>query len=110
MRRRARVLQFLFVKMARVCWQRRARQKLSPPQRPERDFVRLVFARACDFERAAFGEVAFEVRGVNLDAFDLARSAEPYDAPVMSGAAPPLRLPPVAHVSAATRHDEVVPA
>ena len=69
----------------------------------------LARGRACRFERAAFGEVPTEVRGVNLDPPDAARRAETYDAPVVSGPAPTFSLPTVAHVESATGHDEVVP-
>src|SRR5437763_4125735 len=106
-RRRARVVQLLLVKMSRVRLKTRARQKLAPLQTFEcRAFV-LARGRARRFERAAFGEVPTEVRRVNLDTPDAARRAETYDAPVVSGPASALRLPAVAHVEAATGHDEV---
>src|SRR5947209_7821051 len=108
-RRSARVLQLILVEVSRVRLQWRARQKLAPRQTFECRVVHTVRGRDGRFERAAFGEVPTKVRGVNFDPPDAARRAEAYDAPVVSGPAASLRLPPVAHVEAATGHDEVVP-
>src|SRR5215212_9492333 len=105
-RGRARLVQLRLVEVARVRLQARARQKLAPVGEGE---VRLLgrealLWRLADFERTALGEVTFEVRRVHLDAPNRPARAEPYDAPVVAGAAPPLRLPAVAHVRGAAGH------
>ena len=52
--------------------------------------------------------VAFEVTRVDLDAPDGPGRAKPDDRPVVTGAAPSLGLPAVAHVERASRHNQIV--
>ena len=59
------------------------------------------------FDRAALGVVALEVSGVDLDAADLPLGAETDNRPVVAGTAAAARLPPVAHVRRAIRHQHV---
>ena len=58
-------------------------------------------------DRRGVGVVALEVRRVELQARDRPRHAEMDHRPVVAGAAPPLRLPPVAHVRRRIGHQHV---
>ena len=55
-------------------------------------------AQSSAFDRAAIGEVALEVVGVDLDRRDRAARAEPDQDPVVAGRALAPRLPAAAHV------------
>ena len=65
--------------------------------------------RNAALERAAFGIIALKMRCIDLDPRDRAGSAEFDDAPVVAGAASPLRFPAVAHILCKARHYQIVP-
>src|SRR6187402_213260 len=60
------------------------------------------------FERGAVRIVPFEMIRVDFNLANASRLTQPQDQPVVSGPAPPLRLPAVTHVGGAPGHDHVV--
>src|SRR5271163_1125427 len=59
------------------------------------------------FERAAFGEISFEVRGIDLDATNYAGHSELQDCPIVPRDSSAARFPTIAHILAASRHQEI---
>src|SRR5207248_1246592 len=105
-RRVADRIQLLLEPVPRVRLQRHPRQQLAPRGALAEDRRRLAAAR---LEAARPRRVPLEMTRVDLVATDGPLGAEPDDRPVVAGTAPPLRLPPVAHLRSVARHDQVVP-
>ena len=76
---------------------------------PGRTFLGNPCARYTDLEAAGARRIAFEMARVHFDALNESPGREPDDDPVVTRAAPALRLPPVAHVARVAGHDQVVP-
>src|SRR5262245_15626275 len=90
---------FVLEHIAPVRLQRRARHQRDPPLHP---------GVAATLETARARRVPLEVTRVHLDAPYGSDSAQTHARPVVTGAAPALRFPAVAHVRRVARHDQVV--
>src|SRR3989344_3789921 len=82
-------------------------QQLAPEQALGLDLAVGAAFDECALDRAAVRVIAFEVQGVDDDAFDLARMAEGDNHPVVTWGTATCSFPTIAHVDATPRVEDV---